>query len=45
MDNIIEPIEAVILVIMYPIYLYISIKFTEDEVREGTNENNPQKLK
>jgi hypothetical protein len=38
MDNTIDVVEALILVSMYPVYLYISIKFYDDEAEHFERE-------
>jgi Ca2+/Na+ antiporter len=45
MDNIIDGMEAVILVLMYPIYLYISIKFSAEDSDDAHTDIYPIKLK
>lgn len=45
MDNIIDGMEALILVMMYPIYLYISIKFSSELDEDAQADNHHIKSK
>ena len=45
MDNIVDAVEAVILVLMYPIYLYISIRYSNKEDEDLQTDIHPIKSK